>query len=189
MGCGLFRNIAPAMRSNGSDRHSGTPTPQEATRAQKKKLLPESNQALGRLKQPICDGLLLTSARSETNFWLCWSGAKMQVSFVHRHRWTTHFEGFSGASSSGTHSGGSNHHPLCSHGSCASIDGGGIENGPPLHLPSPFEGRKKNCFAIIARIFDDQKSENFLDDFLFFAVCGVKTGQKLFLRWGEKSVS
>ena len=86
-------------------------------------------------------------------------------------------------------SGGSNHHPLCSHGSCASIDGGGIENGPPLHLPSPFEGRKKIFFAIIARIFDDQKSEIFLYDFLFFAVCGVKTGQKLFLRWGEKSVS
>ena len=86
-------------------------------------------------------------------------------------------------------SGGSNHHPLCSHGSCASIDGGGIENGPPLHLPSPFEGRKKIFFAVIARIFDDQKSENFLDDFLFFAVCGVKTGQKLFLRRGTKSVS
>ena len=44
----------------------------------KKKLLPESNQALGRLKQPICDGIL-TSARSETNCWLCWSGAKVQV--------------------------------------------------------------------------------------------------------------
>ena len=48
-------------------------------------------------------------------------------------------------------SGGSNHHPLCSHGSCASIDGGGIENGPPLHLPSPFEGRKFFFFAIIAK--------------------------------------
>ena len=48
---------------------------------------------------------------------------------------------------------------------------------------------KKIFFAIIARIFDDQKSEIFWDDFLFFAVCGVKTGQKLFLRRGEKSVS
>ena len=65
-------------------------------------------------------------------------------------------------------SGGSNHHPLCSHGSCASIDGGGIENGPPLHLPSPFEGRKKKLFCYHCAHFRRPKIGKFFGRFFIF---------------------
>ena len=56
------------------------------------------------------------------------------------------------------------------HGSCASINGGGIENGPLRHLPSPFEGRNfchVCCMSLRAFSTTDQIKSEKLDDFCF----------------------